>query len=369
MTGSSTSAAGSTSRSRSWRWRPIPRPATRSRSGRCAAGGWRWSWSSSSTRCSACATAAGGCRGASIRRPTGRWAAACRRAWATWIRTSTGGAWTRCWRLFVGEPGGTPASRCSPTSTARCAPPPAEQQLRAGRVAAPARGAAAHDPRPPRRGAGGHPRAAAAGPGAASRRRPALEAFWLVGGRLVDFGPLAGAGRVEDLTARTEAALRRERAGRRARGPRPARRDRRGADPRHLAGLAPGHAAARAAPGAGPRRVQRVLGQARGGGAGDRPGGRQAANGSSTTTASTSSAPTSTSEPGRRLAADERQRDRPQRRRLGDAAQPADHAVAEGDLGAGSAPEPRAAGRAAAGWACRGRTAGRPSPGRRSSPW
>ncbi len=37
------------------------------------------------------------------------------------------------------------------------------------------------------------------------------EAFWLVGGRLVDFGPLAGAedGGTEDLAARTEAALRR----------------------------------------------------------------------------------------------------------------------------------------------------------------
>ncbi|HEY6525117.1 MAG TPA: GIY-YIG nuclease family protein, partial [Solirubrobacteraceae bacterium] len=37
------------------------------------------------------------------------------------------------------------------------------------------------------------------------------EAFWLVGGRLVDFGPPARAqGAVEDLMARTEAALRRE---------------------------------------------------------------------------------------------------------------------------------------------------------------
>jgi DNA polymerase-3 subunit epsilon len=35
------------------------------------------------------------------------------------------------------------------------------------------------------------------------------EAFWLVGGRLVDFGPLAADG-LEDLTRRTEAALRRE---------------------------------------------------------------------------------------------------------------------------------------------------------------
>ena len=70
-------------------------PATRSRSGRCAAGGWRSSWSSSSTRCSACATAAGGCRAASIRRPTGRWAAACRRASATSTRTSTGAGSTR----------------------------------------------------------------------------------------------------------------------------------------------------------------------------------------------------------------------------------------------------------------------------------
>jgi DNA polymerase-3 subunit epsilon len=36
------------------------------------------------------------------------------------------------------------------------------------------------------------------------------EAFWLVGGRLVDFGPLDPAGEGEDLAARTEVALRRD---------------------------------------------------------------------------------------------------------------------------------------------------------------
>ena len=54
--------------------------ATPSRSGRCAGAARRWSSRSSSTRSSACATAAVRCRGARGRPPTGRWAAACRRA-------------------------------------------------------------------------------------------------------------------------------------------------------------------------------------------------------------------------------------------------------------------------------------------------
>ena len=62
--------------------------------------------SSSSTRCSGCATAGGGCRDASTRRPTGRWVAACRRAWATSIRICIGAGSIRRWG-------------CSSTATAR----------------------------------------------------------------------------------------------------------------------------------------------------------------------------------------------------------------------------------------------------------
>ncbi len=145
----------------------------RSRSVRCGGGGSRSSWSSSSTRCSACATAAGGCPGASIRRRTGRWAAACRRAWAIWTRTSTAGGWTRRCALFVGgERRARAAAR--PRRGVRCARrPPSSSYERAGWLRRRARGCARSSTA--RRGARGDPRPAAAGArrasGRAERRR------------------------------------------------------------------------------------------------------------------------------------------------------------------------------------------------------
>ena len=200
-TGSSTSAAGSTSRSRSSRWRPTRRPVTRSRSARCAAAGWRSSWSSSWTRCSGCATAGGGCRAATTRRPTARWAAACRRAWATWTPTSTAGGWTRCCACSRRRPPGT-GSRCLTTSTARCARAAAQQRYeraaslrrRAGRLSTILErlgGVLEATHARPRLVLAPHP----------SRRRP-REAFWLAGGRLVDYGPVTDAGRSRERTER-----------------------------------------------------------------------------------------------------------------------------------------------------------------------
>ena len=83
-----------------------------------------------------------------------------------------------------------------------------------------------------------HARAAAAGAGAPSVHDPALEGFWLAGGRLVDSGVIADG---EDLAARCAAAARARRARGRARGARAARRDRAGQDPADVAGVASGH--------------------------------------------------------------------------------------------------------------------------------
>ena len=116
------------------------RPATRSRSARCAGAGWRSSWSSSSTRCSACATAGAGCRAASTPRPTARWAAACRRAWATWTRTSTAAASTRRCGCSCGRRTRGGRARCSSTSTRRCARPRPSSATSARRGCAAARG-------------------------------------------------------------------------------------------------------------------------------------------------------------------------------------------------------------------------------------
>ena len=115
-TATSTCAAGWTSRSRSSRSRASPPPATPSASDRCAGARPRPSWSSSSTRCSGCATAGARSRAASTRPPTGRWAAACRRACTTWTRTSTASGWTR--RCSCSS-AATAAGRCSSAWTSR----------------------------------------------------------------------------------------------------------------------------------------------------------------------------------------------------------------------------------------------------------
>ena len=77
--------------------------------------------------------------------------------------------------------------------------------------------------------------ASAAGARAAIRRSARFDAFWIVGGRVADWGALPG--ELEEIEARTAAAL--------ARAPRPgetahvaARGDRRGAHRRELAGVA-----------------------------------------------------------------------------------------------------------------------------------
>ena len=221
--------------------------------GPCAAGAWRWSWSSSSTPCSGCATAGGGCPGASTRRPTARWAAACRRAWATWTPTSTAGAWTRSWPCSSASPAGAdqPLLRHVYGQMRAAA---AQQHFeraeslrrRAGRL------------RTILDRLGGVLEATHARPRLVLAPHPgggAPEAFWLVGGRLVDFGPLAGDGAGRGSPQRTEAALRREgRAGEVGAHVPPDEID----EVRilgTLAGLASRHAAAGAAAGAGPRRA------------------------------------------------------------------------------------------------------------------
>ena len=194
-TATSTCAAASTSRSRCSRSRPSPRAGPRGER-RAAARPrvWRSSWSSSSTRCSGCATAGASCRGATSRRPTGRWGAACRRACSDldpnlYRRAARRGA------RAVHRPRRRRRARCSRTSTARCARPPRDAALRA-------RGVAAAPPRAPR---GPARRASAAcsrrrtrGRGSCSpstRAAARFDAFWLVGGRVADWGPLGDARR------------------------------------------------------------------------------------------------------------------------------------------------------------------------------
>ena len=185
--------------------------------------------SSNSTRCSGCATAAGGSCAASIRPPTGRWAAACRRASATSTRTSTGGGSTRRSRLFVD--GGEGGQRLIDHVDAPDARGGRRAAVRARRVAAPARPPARGDP-----GAAGGRRSRrptpvrgsllAAHPGRtrAATRSGSPAAGSSTGGRSPRIG--------DELDERTSAALRSRRPGRRARGSRPSRRGRRGADPR-----------------------------------------------------------------------------------------------------------------------------------------
>ena len=112
------------------------------------------------------------------------------------------------------------------------------------------------------------------------------EAFWVAGGRLVDSGPIASS---------TSAATGADRGGVAAQAapeswaPTSPGRDRRGADPRQLAGLASGHAQLaleRPPPGAALAALW------------TRGGARQRWKGSSTTTARISSVPTATYEPG-----------------------------------------------------------------------
>ena len=184
------------------------RRATRSRSARCAGGGWRSSWSSSSTRCSGCATAAGGCRGASTRRRTGRWAAACRRAWATWTRTCTAAGSTRRWGCSSTRGDGRPRLLDHVEAPDAPRPPPSSGYERAAWLRRRAARLAAILDRLGRR-ARGHPRPAAAGarpaPVGPERR---TRSGWPAG-RLVDWGPVAGATGRSRLRRAREAALRR----------------------------------------------------------------------------------------------------------------------------------------------------------------
>ena len=153
----------------------------------------RPSWSSSSTRSSACATAGAGCRGASTRAPTGRWAAASRPASATSTRTSTASGSTR--RCACSSTGATAARRCSPTSTPSSAPrsrrrttsaPPGCSAGARGWTGCCAGSAGCCAPRTPatRLVLAPHPQA-----------RGRFDAFWIAGGRVVDWGALPPATR------------------------------------------------------------------------------------------------------------------------------------------------------------------------------
>ena len=138
---------------------------------------------------------------ASIRRPSGRWGAACRRAWATSTRTSTARGSTRRSRCSRGATRGGRSSRTSTVSWPR--PPPRSAS------SAP-RGCAA---------AASAWRCCCAAPAAASPLTPsrpllvladapdgdAWEAFWLVGGRVADWGPLP---EPDEIVERSAAALR-----------------------------------------------------------------------------------------------------------------------------------------------------------------
>ena len=166
-TARSSSAAGWTSRSRSSRWRASPRRATPSASGPCAAVRRRRSWSSSSTRCSACGTARASCRAAITRAHTGRWAAACRPASATWTRTSTASDWS----APCGCSPRTVVASCSRTWMPRCARR-RKRALRARCDAATAARAVGRAGVPPRR------RAADGALGRAARRGAASQLAW-----------------------------------------------------------------------------------------------------------------------------------------------------------------------------------------------
>ena len=250
-----TSAAGSTSRSRSSRWRPSRPPATRSRSARCAAGGWRIELVEQ-------LDSLFGLRHCGRRLPRREHPSAygqMGRCLSPCLGDLDPNLYRRrldeALRLFVD--GGDGRDRLIAHVERQMREAAAAQQLlRARRVAAAAGAAAARDPRAARRRARGHARAAAADARPAPGRRPALDAFWLVGGRLVDWGPLPGD--ADELERRTQAALRARRPGRRARRARAARRGRRGADRRHVPGLASGHAAARSLAPRAPDRVERL---------------------------------------------------------------------------------------------------------------
>ena len=145
----------------------------------------RPSWSSSSTRCSGCATAGGRCRGASTRRPTGRWAAACRRACTTSTRTSTASGWTRrCGCSSAARA----ARRCSRAWTSRSP----RRRRRSATSARPGCSGAATRLESLLGRLGGVLRAIHTGarlvlaphPEAAGR----FDALWIAGGRVVDWG-------------------------------------------------------------------------------------------------------------------------------------------------------------------------------------
>ena len=162
---------------------------------------------------------------ASGRPPTGRWAAACRRAWATWTRTSTASGWRR---------------RCGCSSTT------AASALLAHVERADPRGLGRARPTSARRGCsgagggssrcsarlGGALRAAHAGARLVLAPHPSdparADAFWIVGGRVVDWGPTPGRPRrARGAHARPRCATRRRRAASAA-GCRPRSSSRRG---------------------------------------------------------------------------------------------------------------------------------------------
>ena len=124
-----------------------------------------------------------------------------------------------------------------------------------------------------------------------------FEGFWLVGGRLVDFGGLERGTRCVDPGRAHRGGAAPRGAGRRARRPRPAGRGRRGPDPGTWLASHPdtpqlvlARARPRALRAAGPRCVAA--------GPAATADSESAANGSSTTTASIWSAPTTTADPG-----------------------------------------------------------------------
>ena len=174
----------------------------------------------------------------------------------------------------------------------------ARAALRARRVAAPAAATAGAILERLERRARGHPRAAAADARPAPGDRDRQDAFWLVGGRLVDWGRAAGTAGPAELERAYRSARCGAAGGGGARRARAARRDRRAADHRRRTS----HPHPEHSPQLGRCESRRRL--------------------SETAALSTSRGdrrqpqPATVEAPGWRLAADQRQRDRAEPRRL-----------------------------------------------------
>ena len=90
--------------------------------GPLAAARSRPSWPTSSPRSTGCATAGARCTCARTRPSTGRWVAACRRAWGTSTRTPTGASWTSRWGCSRAPSRGAGCSRRSTAGSRRRQP-------------------------------------------------------------------------------------------------------------------------------------------------------------------------------------------------------------------------------------------------------